>query len=85
MKHLAIVAALALLPTTAMSNTAAEWDCGNGAKASSNRGEFGIWIGRPYDDKAYPLRGSRHLDWTWDFRGSKDKVWLNGKLCKRTN
>jgi hypothetical protein len=83
-----VAAVIASQPTVAMSATAAEWDCGNGAVASAYKGEFGAWISHPYDGRKefpYSTRGSRHFDLTWDFRGSKDIVRLNGKLCKRTN
>jgi len=85
--RLLIIAAV-LLATPAYANSAAEWDCGNGATATSNKGflTFSTSLGSQYGEKGtYPRRGSHRPDWRWDFRGDRVKVWLNGKLCKRTN
>ena len=86
MRSTIIVAALLALATPAFASSAAEWDCGNGNKAISNKGFFGFdtTMGSQYGEKGWPpARGSRSLNWRWDL--AKDKVWLNGKLCKRSN
>ena len=88
MKTLIAASLLLALTTPVHAGPAARWDCGNGATASAYKGEFGVWIGHPDEDREdfpYSMRGSRHFDLKWDFRGSKDIVRLNGKLCKRTN
>ena len=88
MKPLIAAVALLVLATPALASSAAEWDCGNGAKVISNRGElsFNTTLGSMYGEKGtYPRRGSHRPDWKWDFRGDRAKVWLNGKLCKQTN
>jgi len=85
--RLLIIAAV-LLATPAYANSAVEWDCGNGATATFNKGflTFSTSLGSQYGEKGtYPRRGSHRPDWRWDFRGDRVKVWLNGKLCKQTN
>jgi hypothetical protein len=88
MKPLIAAVALLVLTTPAFASSAAEWDCGNGATATSGKGElgFGTILGSMYGEKGtYPRRGSHRPDWRWDFRGGRSKVWLNGKRCKQTN
>ena len=79
-----IATTLLLASTSAFASTAAEWDCGKGVTATSDRGEFGFHMGKPYD-ASYPRRGSVK----WDLRGEHKKgqpeIWLDGKACKRTN
>ena len=75
MKHI-ITAAMLILASPAFASSAAEWDCGNGATAISNRGELSFSIAKQ------PRKGALR----WDFRDlDNPKVWLNGKLCKQSN
>lgn len=98
MKFSAIIALLISTPVVASS--AAIWDCGKGITVTSGKGELGFYfkIGpRPSDPDIDNLRrtyrtqfrGTRHFDLKWDFRpergSEKPEVWLNGKVCKRTN
>ena len=77
-----IAATLLLVSTAAFASTAAEWDCGRGVTATSDRGEFGFHMGKPYD-ASYPRRGT--VKWDLRVTNKGTEIWLDGKACKRTN
>jgi hypothetical protein len=87
--HIRLLAVAAvLLATPAYANSAAEWDCGNEATATLNKGflSFSTSLGSQYGAKGtFPDRGTHRPNWRWDLRGDRVKVWLNGKLCKQVN
>ena len=88
MKTLIAASLLLAFPTAAMSATAAEWDCGNGTTISAYKGKFGVWFGPAHEggeDFPYSAPGVRRFNLTWNFRGPKDMVRLNGRSCKRTD
>ena len=78
-----ITAAMLLASTSAFATSAAMWSCGNGVKAISDRGEFSIYMGKPYGGLSYPSRGS--VKWDLRAKNTGTEIWLNGKACKRTN
>jgi hypothetical protein len=83
-----VIGALLISAGPSSANSAAEWDCGNEATATANKGflTFSTSLGSAYGEKGtYPDRGSHRPNWRWDFRGGRAKIWLNGKLCKQTN
>jgi hypothetical protein len=74
---------LALTSPASAGGSAAKWDCGKGIKAIADRGEFSIYMGKPYADDAYPDQGTVK----WDLRATNKgtEIWLNGKACKQAN
>ena len=76
----AALALLLLSASPALASSDAIWNCGKTIKATAGKGGFTIEMGEPYKG-GYPPRASI----SWDFRGDKREIRLDGKVCKEIN